>query len=150
MGRQIRFKFLFLTPMGRLLAIDYGSKRTGIAVTDEMQIIASGLTTVDTKTLMDFLKSYTTKESVNLILIGLPKQMNNELSESEPLILKFIKRLTKELPDITIQRVDERFTSKMAFQTMIDSGLNKKQRKNKALVDEISATLILQSYLHNK
>ena len=149
-GRQIRFKFLFLTPMGRLLAIDYGSKRTGIAVTDEMQIIASGLTTVDTKTLMDFLKSYTTKETVNLILIGLPKQMNNELSESEPLILKFIKRLTKELPDMPIQRVDERFTSKMAFQTMIDSGLNKKQRKNKALVDEISATLILQSYLHNK
>ena len=150
MGRQIRFKFLFLTRMGRLLAIDYGSKRTGIAVTDEMQIIASGLTTVDTKTLMDFLKSYTTKETVNLILIGLPKQMNNELSESEPLILKFIKRLTKELPDMPIQRVDERFTSKMAFQTMIDSGLNKKQRKNKALVDEISATLILQSYLHNK
>lgn len=150
MSRQIRFKFLFLTPMGRLLAIDYGSKRTGIAVTDEMQIIASGLTTVDTKTLMDFLKSYTTKETVNLILIGLPKQMNNELSESEPLILKFIKRLTKELPDTPIQRVDERFTSKMAFQTMIDSGLNKKQRKNKALVDEISATLILQSYLHNK
>ena len=136
--------------MGRLMAIDYGSKRTGIAVTDEMQIIASGLTTVDTKTLMDFLKSYTTKETVNLILIGLPKQMNNELSESEPLILKFIKRLTKELPDMPIQRVDERFTSKMAFQTMIDSGLNKKQRKNKALVDEISATLILQSYLHNK
>ncbi len=150
MSRQIRFKFLFLPPMGRLLAIDYGSKRTGIAVTDEMQIIASGLTTVDTKTLMDFLKSYTTKETVNLILIGLPKQMNNELSESEPLILKFIKRLTKELPDMPIQRVDERFTSKMAFQTMIDSGLNKKQRKNKALVDEISATLILQSYLHNK
>lgn len=150
MGRQIRFKFLFLTPMGRLLAIDYGSKRTGIAVTDEMQIIASGLTTVDTKTLMDFLKSYITKETVNLILIGLPKQMNNELSESEPLILKFIKRLTKELPDMPIQRVDERFTSKMAFQTMIDSGLNKKKRKNKALVDEISATLILQSYLYNK
>ena len=136
--------------MGRLLAIDYGSKRTGIAVTDELQIIASGLTTVDTKTLMIFLKSYTTKESVDLILIGLPKQMNNELSESEPLILKFIKILAKEFPDMPIQRVDERFTSKMAFQTMIDSGLNKKQRKNKALVDEISATLILQSYLHNK
>ena len=149
-GRQIRFKFLFLTPMGRLLAIDYGSKRTGIAVTDEMQIIASGLTTVDTKTLMDFLKSYTAKETVDLILIGLPKQMNNELSESEPLILKFIKILAIEFPDMPIQRVDERFTSKMAFQTMIDSGLNKKQRKNKALVDEISATLILQSYLHNK
>ena len=136
--------------MGRLLAIDYGSKRTGIAVTDEMQIIASGLTTVDTKTLMDFLKSYTAKETVDLILIGLPKQMNNELSESEPLIWKFIKILAKEFPDMPIQRVDERFTSKMAFQTMIDSGLNKKQRKNKALVDEISATLILQSYLHNK
>ena len=136
--------------MGRLLAIDYGSKRTGIAVTDELQIIASGLTTVDTKTLMIFLKSYTTKESVDLILIGLPKQMNNELSESEPLILKFIKILAKEFPDMPIQRVDERFTSKMAFQTMIDSGLNKKQRKNKSLVDEISATLILQSYLHNK
>jgi putative Holliday junction resolvase len=87
---------------------------------------------------------------VDLILIGLPKQMNNELSESEPLILKFIKTLDKELPDMPIHRVDERFTSKMAFQTMIDSGLNKKKRKNKALVDEISATLILQSYLYNK
>tara|TARA_B100000767_G_scaffold264070_1_gene278525 strand:- start:39 stop:449 length:411 start_codon:yes stop_codon:yes gene_type:complete len=136
--------------MGRLLAIDYGSKRTGIAVTDEMQIIASGLTTVDSKTLIDFLKSYSAKETVELILIGLPKQMNNELSESEPLILKFIKTLSKELPNIPIKRVDERFTSKMAFQTMIDSGLTRKQRKNKALVDEISATLILQSYLHNK
>ena len=136
--------------MGRLLAIDYGSKRTGVAVTDEMQIIASGLTTVDTKNIIDFLKSYIDKESVDLILIGLPKQMNNELSESEPLILKFIKILDKELPDIPIHRVDERFTSKMAFQTMIDSGLNKKKRKNKALVDEISATLILQSYLYNK
>lgn len=136
--------------MGRLLAIDYGSKRTGVAVTDEMQIIASGLTTVDTKNIINFLKSYIDKESVDLILIGLPKQMNNELSKSEPLILKFIKILDKELPDIPIQRVDERFTSKMAFQTMIDSGLNKKKRKNKALVDEISATLILQSYLYNK
>ena len=136
--------------MGRLLAIDYGSKRTGVAVTDEMQIIASGLTTVDTNNIIDFLKSYIDKESVDLILIGLPKQMNNELSESEPLILKFIKTLDKELPDIPIHRVDERFTSKMAFQTMIDSGLNKKKRKNKALVDEISATLILQSYLYNK
>ena len=136
--------------MGRLLAIDYGSKRTGVAVTDEMQIIASGLTTVDTKNIINFLKSYIDKESVDLILIGLPKQMNNELSESEPLILKFIKILDKELPDIPIQRVDERFTSKMAFQTMIESGLNKKKRKNKALVDEISATLILQSYLYNK
>jgi putative holliday junction resolvase len=136
--------------MGRLLAIDYGSKRCGIAVTDEMQIIASGLTTVDTKNLINFLKSYCKDESVDLFLIGLPKQMNNELSESEPLILKCIKILKKEIPHIRIERVDERFTSKMAFQTMIDSGLKKKQRQNKALVDEISATLILQSYLHNK
>jgi putative holliday junction resolvase len=136
--------------MGRLLAIDYGSKRCGIAVTDEMQIIASGLTTVDTKNLINFLKSYCKDESVDLFLIGLPKQMNNELSETEPLILKCIKILKKEIPHIRIERVDERFTSKMAFQTMIDSGLKKKQRQNKALVDEISATLILQSYLHNK
>ena len=136
--------------MGRLLAIDYGSKRTGIAVTDEMQIIASGLTTVETKNLIPFLKTYCKDELVELFLIGLPKQMNNQLSESEPLILKFIKILEKEIPHISIQRVDERFTSKMAFQSMIDSGLKKKQRQNKALVDEISATLILQSYLHNK
>ena len=143
-------KIVFSQPMGRLLAIDYGSKRTGIAVTDEMQIIASGLTTVDTKNLVSFLKTYCESELVELFLIGLPKQMNNELSESEPLILKFIKILEKEISHIPVQRVDERFTSKMAFQTMIDSGLTKKQRQNKALVDEISATLILQSYLHNK
>ena len=145
--KVIRYKIVFSHSMGRLLAIDYGSKRTGIAVTDEMQIIASGLTTVDTKKLIPFLKSYCTDESVELFLIGLPKQMNNELSESEPLILKFIKILEKEISHIPVQRVDERFTSKMAFQTMIDSGLTKKQRQNKALVDEISATLILQSYL---
>ena len=143
-------KIVFSQPMGRLLAIDYGSKRTGIAVTDEMQIIASGLTTVDTKNLVPFLKTYCESELVELFLIGLPKQMNNELSESEPLILKFIKILKKEIPHISVVRVDERFTSKMAFQTMIDSGLKKKQRQNKALIDEISATLILQSYLHNK
>ena len=143
-------KIVFSQPMGRLLAIDYGSKRTGIAVTDEMQIIASGLTTVETKMLIPFLKTYCAAESVELFLIGLPKQMNNELSESEPLILKFIDLLKKEIPQISIERVDERFTSKMAFQTMIASGLKKKQRQNKALVDEISATLILQSYLHNK
>jgi putative Holliday junction resolvase len=148
--KTVRHKIVFSQHMGRLLAIDYGSKRTGIAVTDEMQIIASGLTTVNTKNLVSFLKTYCESELVELFLIGLPKQMNNELSESEPLILKFIKILKKEIPHISIERVDERFTSKMAFQTMIDSGLKKKQRKNKALVDEISATLILQSYLHNK
>jgi putative Holliday junction resolvase len=136
--------------MGRILAIDYGSKRTGIAVTDEMQIIASGLTSVSTKNLIEFLKSYTSSEKVDLIVIGLPKQMNNELSESEPLILKFIKILNNKFPNMPVERLDERFTSKMAFQTMIASGLNKNKRKNKSLVDEISATIILQSYLANK
>jgi len=136
--------------MGRILAIDYGSKRTGIAVTDEMQIIASGLTTVSTKSLLEFLKSYVSLETVDLIVVGLPKQMNNELSESEPLILKFIKILNNKFPNMPVERVDERFTSKMAFQTMIASGINKNKRKNKSLVDEISATIILQSYLANK
>ncbi|QNK78892.1 Holliday junction resolvase RuvX [Winogradskyella undariae] len=133
--------------MGRILAIDYGTKRTGLAVTDEMQIIASGLTTVDTKQLLEYLKKYVSIENVEKIVVGLPKQMDNTASESEVYIQKFLKLLLKEIPQIPVDRVDERFTSKMAFQTMIDSGLKKKQRKNKALVDEISATLILQSYL---
>ncbi|NRR91866.1 Holliday junction resolvase RuvX [Winogradskyella undariae] len=133
--------------MGRILAIDYGTKRTGLAVTDEMQIIASGLTTVDTKQLLEYLKKYVSTENVEKIVVGLPKQMDNTASESEVYIKKFLKLLLKEIPQIPVDRVDERFTSKMAFQTMIDSGLKKKQRKNKALVDEISATLILQSYL---
>ena len=133
--------------MGRILAIDFGTKRTGIAVTDEMQIIASGLTTVDTKTLLTFLKDYIVTENVEKFVVGLPKQMNNTASESEVDIQKFLLKLEKSLPQIPVERVDERFTSKMAFQTMIDSGLKKKQRQNKALIDEISATLILQSYL---
>ncbi|MFH6768326.1 Holliday junction resolvase RuvX [Gaetbulibacter aquiaggeris] len=136
--------------MGRILAIDYGLKRTGIAVTDELQIIASGLTTVLTNDLISFLKDYIKKEKVELFLIGEPKQMNNSPSESEALIIPFIKKLDNVFPNIPIKRVDERFTSKMAFQTMIDSGLKKNQRKNKALIDEISATLILQSYLYSK
>ena len=136
--------------MARILAIDYGKKRTGVAVTDSLQIIASGLTTVDTSKLLDFLKDYTQKESVALILVGKPVQMNNKPSESEALIQPFLMQLKKELSNIIVKRVDERFTSKMAFQTMIDSGLKKKQRQNKALVDEISATIILQSYLYSK
>ncbi|WP_299001870.1 Holliday junction resolvase RuvX [uncultured Tenacibaculum sp.] len=136
--------------MGRILAIDFGKKRTGIAVTDELQIIASGLTTVDTSELLTFLKNYIQKENVELFLVGKPKQMDNSDSESEVLILPFLEKLEKAIPSIPIKRVDERFTSKMAFQTMIDSGLKKKQRQNKALVDEISATIILQSYLYNK
>ncbi|MEX6625854.1 Holliday junction resolvase RuvX [Tenacibaculum salmonis] len=136
--------------MGRVLAIDFGKKRTGIAVTDELQIIASGLTTINTKELIPFLKDYIKKENVELFIIGKPKQMDNSDSESEALILPFLNKLKNSIPNIPIKREDERFTSKMAFQTMIDSGLNKKQRQNKALVDEISATIILQSYLYNK
>ena len=136
--------------MGRILAIDFGKKRTGIAVTDELQIIASGLTTVNTDDLIPFLKEYISKNKVELFVVGKPKQMNNTDSESEALILPFLIKLEKQIPQIPLLRIDERFTSKMAFQTMIDGGLNKKQRRNKALVDEISATIILQSYLYNK
>jgi len=136
--------------MGRILALDYGKVRTGIAITDELQIIASGLTTVTTNELLQYLASYLEHEKVDLFIVGLPKQMNNELSESETLIVPFLKKLKEKFPHIPIERVDERFTSKMAFQTMIDSGLKKKQRQNKALVDEISATIILQTYLTSR
>lgn len=136
--------------LGRILAFDFGEKRTGIAVTDELQIIASGLTTVNTKQLFSFLTEYLKNETVELFIVGEPKQLNNTASESEQFIQPFIKKLSTTFPKIPIKRVDERFTSKMAFQSMIDSGLKKKQRQNKALVDEISATLILQSYLYNK
>ena len=136
--------------MGRILALDFGKVRTGIAVTDELKIIASGLKTVATNELLTFLKTYIQKENVELILLGKPKQMDNTDSESEVLIKPFLEKLEKSFPKIPIKRIDERFTSKMAFQTMIDSGLKKKQRRNKALVDEISATIILQSYLYNQ
>ena len=136
--------------MARVLAIDYGQKRTGIAVTDDMQIIASGLTTVDTPKLLDFLADYFTKENVGKVLIGEPKQMNNEPSQSATLINAFVEKFKLQFPDMELERVDERFTSKMAFQTMIDSGLKKKQRQNKALIDEISATILLQDYLSRK
>lgn len=136
--------------MAKILALDYGHKRTGIAVTDDLQIIASGLTTVLTKELFTFLEDYFKKETVELIVLGEPKQMDNSASESEAHIQKFIVQFQKKFPEMPITRVDERFTSKMAVRTMIDSGLKKKQRQNKALVDEISATIILQSYLYNK
>ncbi|HMC00167.1 MAG TPA: Holliday junction resolvase RuvX [Flavobacteriaceae bacterium] len=136
--------------MARVLALDYGQKKTGIAITDELQLIASGLTTVNTKDIFAFLNSYLKEEEVELFVIGKPKQLNNTDSESEVFIKPFIKKLEKEFPEIPIVRVDERFTSKMAFQTLIDSGLKKSKRQNKSLVDEISATLILQSYLSSK
>ena len=136
--------------MPRILAIDYGQKRTGIAITDEMQIIASGLTTIESPTAIDFLRAYFSKEKVEKVLIGEPKQMNGEPSESTEIIEKFVTKFKNVFPEMAVERVDERFTSKMAFQTMIDSGLKKQQRKNKALIDEISATIMLQDYLNRK
>jgi putative Holliday junction resolvase len=133
--------------MARIMAIDYGSKRVGIAVTDPEQIIATGLTTVASKDVIDFLKKYVEKEAVTCIVVGEPKRMNNEPSDSARFIEPFVMHLKRSFPAIKIERMDERFTSKMAFQTMIDSGLKKKARQNKELVDEISATIILQSYL---
>ena len=131
----------------RILAIDYGLKGTGIAVTDELQLIASGLTTIASETALDFLKDYFAKEKVEKVIIGDPKQMNGQPSQSAPLIEAFIEKFKVQFPDMQLERADERFTSKMAFQTMIDSGLKKKQRQDKALIDEISATILLQDYL---
>lgn len=136
--------------MPRILAIDYGQKRTGIAVTDELQIIASGLTTIPSSTAIDFLRDYFVKEKVEAVLIGEPKQMNGLPSESASIIKGFVTHFTNHFPEMKVIRVDERFTSKMAFQTMIDSGLSKKQRQNKGLIDEISATIMLQDYLTRK
>jgi len=136
--------------MPRILAIDYGFKRTGIAVTDELQIIASGLTTIPSATAIHFLKEYFSKEKVVKVLIGEPKQMNGQPSESTPVIEKFVADFKIAFPEMKMERVDEIFTSKMAFQTMIDCGLSKKQRQNKGLVDEIAATILLQDYLTRK
>ncbi len=130
------------------MALDYGKVRTGVAVTDELQLIASGLTTVETKDLISFLVDYIEKEKVESFVVGLPKQMDNTPSESEELIQPFLKKLSAKFPTVQIERQDERFTSKMAFQSMLDSGMKKKKRQNKAIVDEISATLILQAYLN--
>lgn len=135
--------------MPRVLAIDYGKKRTGIAVTDPLQIISNGLTTVDSKDLISFLKQYFQKEEVEKVIIGMPQSLKNKDTDATELVRKFIILFQKEFPEIPIIQVDERFTSKMAFQTMIDSGLKKKARQNKALVDEISATIILQSFMEN-
>ncbi len=135
--------------MGRILSIDYGRKRTGLAVTDTMQIIASGLTTVQSSQLIPFLREYTAKEQVEKFIVGLPKQMNNELSESWKYIKPFVDSLKKNFPSIPVEMVDERFTSVLAHQAMKDGGLKKKDRQNKALVDEISATIILQGYLES-
>ena len=132
------------------MAIDYGSKRVGIAVTDPLQMIATGLTTVHSKDVIQFLKDYLAKESVECIVVGEPKQMNNRPSDSARFIEPFVKHLSRTFPQIKVERMDERFTSQMAFRTMIDSGLKKKERQNKELVDQVSATIILQSYLEKR
>ena len=133
--------------MPRILALDYGEKRTGIAETDELKMIASGLKTVNTPNLFDFLKTYLNKENVELLLVGEAKMRDGNAPPIEEKIQEFLKKFNSEF-DIPVKRIDERLTPKMAFQTMIDSGLSKKKRRNKALVDEISATIILQTYLY--
>jgi putative Holliday junction resolvase len=133
--------------LSRILAIDYGLKRTGLAVTDPLKIIATGLTTVESNQLIPFLKNYFNKEEVELIIIGEPKNLDNTPTHGTLPVEKIIKELKKNFPSIPIQKVDERFTSKMASRAMIEMGLKKKQRQNKALVDEIAATIMLQEYL---
>ena len=133
--------------MGRILAIDYGRKRVGVAVTDPLKIIANGLDTIHSKDIIAFLKDYFSKEEVETVVIGFPKQLNNLPSESVIYVNEFISHFKKNFPEMKYELMDERFTSKMAFQTMIDGGLKKKQRQDKALIDKVSATIILQSYL---
>lgn len=136
--------------MARLLAIDYGKKRTGLAVSDEMQIIAGGLTTVPTSGLLDYILDYVKREPVERIVVGLPKQMNNEPSENMRRVEPFVNRLRKMLPDIPVDYHDERFTSVLAQRTIIEAGIKKMARRNKELVDEVSATIILQSYMESR
>ena len=136
--------------MARILALDYGKARTGLAVTDPLQLIANGLTTVETPCLEAFIVEYLKKEEVERIVIGHPVQNSGEDSENMRRITPFVNRLRKILPDIPVEYVDERFTSVLAHRAMIDGGLKKKARQNKALVDEISATIILQSYMESK
>jgi putative Holliday junction resolvase len=136
--------------VARILSVDYGKKRTGIAVTDPLQIIAGGLATVATSQLMEWLRSYLAREEVELIVVGEPKQPNGQPSENLPRVMAFVNKLEKEFPMIPVRLYDERFTSVMAHQAMIDGGLRRKARQDKALVDEISATIILQSYMESR
>ncbi len=133
--------------MGRIFGIDYGKKRVGIAVSDPLKMIANGIDTVATAEIFNYIKEYLSREKVERFVVGLPKQMNNTYSESVIYIVPFVNKLKKTYPEIPVEYVDERFTSKIAKQTMLAGGLKKKARQNKALVDKISATIILQSYL---
>ena len=135
--------------MGRIMAIDYGLRRTGLAVTDTLQMIANGLSTVATADLVSFIQNYVKKEPVERFVVGLPKQMNNEPSESMKQIEPFVAKLKKELPEIPVEYLDERFTSVLAHKAMLEGGMKKMKRRDKAIVDEISAVIILQSYLEN-
>ncbi len=136
--------------MARIMAIDYGLKRTGIAVTDPLQIIAQGLTTIESPRLINFLKEYLQKEPVELFVIGDPRNWDDSDTHATPLVAEIIKRMEKNFPSIPIKKVDERFTSKMASRAMIDMGMKKSQRRNKGLVDEIAATIMLQEYLEHR
>src|SRR5688572_9277487 len=136
--------------MPRILAIDYGLKRTGIAVTDPLQIIATGLTTVESKQLIPFLKDYFSKEEVEMIIIGEPKNWDDSDTHATPLVEKCIVELKKNFPSLPVKKVDERYISKMAKDAMLEMGLKKKARRDKALVDEIAATIMLQEFLRNK
>ncbi len=136
--------------MGRIIALDIGRKRTGVAATDPLRIISTGLGTIPTDTVIAFLTEYMGRESVDIVVVGYPKQMNNQPSEAVTHIQPVINRIKKVFPNLPIELVDERFTSKLAFQTMIDGGVKKKDRQNKALVDTISATIILQSYMESR
>lgn len=136
--------------MGQLLAVDYGKKRCGIAYTDDLQLIASGLTTVETSTLLDFLKKYTAENSVEGLVVGLPTDLRGEVSEIESDIRTFISVFEKEFPGIPVYRLDERFTSKMASMYISQSGKSRKERQKKELIDKVSATLILQNYLEQR
>ena len=135
--------------MGRIIGIDYGRKRTGIAVTDPLKIIANGLTTVPSHTVIEFLQKYISTESVEKIIVGLPKQLNGEPSESMQYITPFLNKLKKVIPDIPVEMYDERFTSTLAHKAMLDGGMKKKDRQNKEKVDTIAATIILNDYLQS-
>jgi putative Holliday junction resolvase len=136
--------------MGRVLSIDYGRKRVGLAVTDPLKIIATRLTTVPTNDIWTYLSDYFAREEVELVLVGYPMQLNNEPSEAIRYINPFLKKFQQIYKDMPVQQMDERFTSKMAFQTMIDAGVKKKDRQNKETIDGVSATIILQSYLEEQ
>ncbi len=133
--------------MGRILAIDYGQKRVGLAVTDELQIFATGLQTVHAKDIFQFLADYVAKEPVDVFVVGEPRQLNNAASDAQRFTEPFVKKLAKQFPQIPVERIDERFTSLLAQRTILEAGMKKKDRQNKALVDKVSATIMLQSYM---